>query len=153
MPAIHPVPSYVSLCHSDFTLMDVQVRIGHYDSGTNARKIALSHDSGASWSQDYECAPWCLWWAWQFLLTPTLSYGTMLQPIPSSTLMVPVRLPHPRRSTRCCYCVRQKGKEPPMTVQPRTNDVDRKIRFSTPRQGIQPTFQKTEEPRSLLQEL
>jgi xyloglucan-specific exo-beta-1,4-glucanase len=37
--------------------MDVQVRIGHYDSGTNARKIALSHDSGASWSQDYECAP------------------------------------------------------------------------------------------------
>jgi len=35
-----------------FTLINFQVRIGDYNSDTTTRKIALSYDSGASWSQD-----------------------------------------------------------------------------------------------------
>ena len=39
-----------------FTLIVVQVRIGSADRDTTTRKLALSYDSGASWSQDYDAA-------------------------------------------------------------------------------------------------
>jgi xyloglucan-specific exo-beta-1,4-glucanase len=38
------------------TLIDVQVRIGNADRDKTTRKIALSYDSGASWSEDYDAA-------------------------------------------------------------------------------------------------
>ena len=42
-----------SLCHNDLTLIDVQIRIGNHDQKTI---IALSSDSGASWSQRNDAA-------------------------------------------------------------------------------------------------
>jgi len=45
-----------SLCHIDFTLIDLQVRIGNLDRKTTTGTIALSSDSGASWSQRNDAA-------------------------------------------------------------------------------------------------
>ena len=135
-----------------FTLIGVQIRIGKTDWDYTTRKIALSSDSGASWSEFNGAALGVSGGSavisadadtilWRDDGTNTVKYSHGAGAFIASTGVPSGAVIASDKKVRTSN-----------GHTTRTNNVDRSIQNSTPRQNILPMFQMTEESRSLLQE-